>query len=317
MKTPTHIDRINVTAMFAVLVILLFGSGSSLFAQLNLKLPASKPQAPNRVASKPRATFDRVWIDYDVVEGGKRGMRVHAAFSLFEMKNKDCVLLFTFQDGEGPLVDMNREYEYGGNVAVSRKLKPAYSPAVYQDLDAFIPYSEFELEDGKYSLKIDVDVVYPNGDLLEHLTFHDFDYSQGNRKVEKSSDVSVDFISKSVDYDITRDGRKGMMLHVKLDNVKGLKGVGCSVLVRIMDSADKYIMGDTAEYSDGEGNFEAVFGMKPAYDPAKYDDIQIFIPYSEISVGKGTHKLKLDIDLFYDSGEFIRHLEFHPFDFKR
>lgn len=280
---------------------------------------ASSPavaKEPTLVA-KPRATFDRVWVDYDVVEEGEKGMRVHAAFSLYEMKNVDCVLLFTFKDAEGSLIDMNGKYQNKGDVAVSSKLKPGYSPAVYEDMDAFIPYYEFELEDGKYKLKIDVDIVYPGGDLLQHLTFFDFDYSQASKQKEDASAVSFDYVSKSVDYDITRDGRRGMLLHVKLDNLKGLKGVPSAVVVRIMDSKDNFILGDTSEYSGEDGDFEARFSMKPAYDPAKYENIEVFIPYAEISIGKGKHSLKLDIDLSFASGTLIKHLDYHAFELTR
>jgi hypothetical protein len=41
-----------------------------------------------------------------------------------------------------------------------------------------MPYDEPKLERGKYDLKMDVDVIYENGDLVEHMNYHDFQYEK-------------------------------------------------------------------------------------------------------------------------------------------
>jgi len=41
-----------------------------------------------------------------------------------------------------------------------------------------MPYGELNLGTGKFDLKMDVDVIYKNGDLVKHLDYHDFWFSQ-------------------------------------------------------------------------------------------------------------------------------------------
>ena len=55
--------------------------------------------------------------------------------------------------------------------------------------------------------------------------------------------------------------------------------------------------------------------MKPAYDKAVYDDLQIFMPYDELDLPRGKYNLKMDVDLAYDDDELIQHLNFYDFQY--
>jgi len=57
-------------------------------------------------------------------------------------------------------------------------LKPGFDTAVYKDLQFFMPYNEFKLSRGKYNLKMDADLNYRNGDLIQHLNFYEFEYEE-------------------------------------------------------------------------------------------------------------------------------------------
>ncbi len=265
---------------------------------------------------KPRATFEKLWVDFDVTQDGKKGMRIHAAFTVYELKATDCKLVFSIL-GEGePLDAVTDSYSFNDHVATVRELKPGFDATEYKDLDSFIPYSAFGLGSGDYQLGIDADVTYPDGGLIEHLTLYEIDYSQAPQGSEPGS-RDADFIKESVDYDVVREGKKGMLLHVSLDNVKGLKGVPSAITVRILDGDEDFVGGRTSAYRNSDGEFETRFSMNPGFDPAKYEDAQIFIPYDEIALGKGSYQLKLDIDLKLGDGTLIKHLTFHKFDFKR
>jgi len=109
-------------------------------------------------------------------------MRIHIKFTTYEMMNMDAYMAIYFEHDDelgGYLKDKNSKYNSSaGEVAVYKSIKPLYNPAVYDDLTVFMPYGELNLGTGKFDLKMDVDVIYKNGDLVKHLDYHDFWFSQ-------------------------------------------------------------------------------------------------------------------------------------------
>jgi hypothetical protein len=127
------------------------------------------------------AEVDKMWVDYNVTEGGKKGMRIHVKFTIHGLKDTDSYLAIYFEKENGDkLYTNNKTYRSkDGQVAVYKSLKPAYKDTVYDDAQLFIPYDEFNLDDGKYDLKMDVDVIYENGDMFKHMKYYDFTYTEG------------------------------------------------------------------------------------------------------------------------------------------
>ena len=107
-------------------------------------------------------------------------MRIHLKFTLHKMKNIDSFAAIYFEQEDGTkLLTNNKEFRSkDGQVAVYKPLKPNFDDTLYEDLQLFIPYSEFSLSPGKYNLKMDVDVIYKNGDLAQHLEFYNFEYEK-------------------------------------------------------------------------------------------------------------------------------------------
>ena len=119
---------------------------------------------PN-VTIEPTASFQRMWIDYGVTEGGKTGMRIHTAFKVFNMKGIDGYLALYFQQRDGTaLKDTNGEFNSADDtVAAYREIAPGYATAVYEDYDVFMPYDELDLTSGTYKLRIFAFVFRMNG----------------------------------------------------------------------------------------------------------------------------------------------------------
>jgi len=132
-------------------------------------------------SDKPSAEFEKIWVDYNVRENGRLGMRIHVKFSVYKLKDVDSQLAIYFEKSDGTkLKSTSKKYSSkSGQVAVYRALKPGYDETIYKDLDVFMPYDELKLGRGKYDLKMDADVIYENGDLVEHLGYHDFQYEKG------------------------------------------------------------------------------------------------------------------------------------------
>ena len=142
--------------------------------------PVVKNKSEKLKSGKPSAEFEKIWVDYNVREEGRLGMRIHVKFSVYNMKDVDSYLAVYFEKADGTrLTSANRKYSStDGQTAVFRALKPGYDDTIYKDLEVFMPYDELKLTNGKYDLKMDADVIYENGDMVEHLGYHDFEYEK-------------------------------------------------------------------------------------------------------------------------------------------
>lgn len=130
------------------------------------------------------AKFGNAWVDYNVYEKGRLGMRIHVKFSVSNMKDVDSYLAVYFEKADGTrLRTTNRTYSSkDGQVAVFRLLKPAYDETEYKDVDVFMPYEELNLGIGKHNLKMDIDLIYQDGGLVQHLDYYEFWYKESVRK---------------------------------------------------------------------------------------------------------------------------------------
>jgi len=130
--------------------------------------------------SAPSSSFEKMWVDYNVTESGRVGMRIHVDFTTYNLKGveSDVVIRFQKEDDSYLLTNSGAFKTKNGEVAVSRGLKPGFDTAVYKDLQFFMPYNEFKLSRGKYNLKMDADLNYQNGDLIQHLNFYEFEYEE-------------------------------------------------------------------------------------------------------------------------------------------
>lgn len=289
------------------------GATATLIAAIRANGPAAPTPTPYN--SRPSASFKDIWIDYDVTESGQKGMRIHVKFTTYGMKNLNSYLAIYFTDDKGKyLKDNNEKFNStSGDVAVYREITPAYDPADYSDLTVFMPYSELDLPDGNWDLTMDVKLIYKQGGLIQELTKKDFNYKQGDKK---TSSVSAKVNRIWVDYNVTESGRKGMRIHVNFE-VTGLQGVDSKLVARVQKENGDYLLNSRSGFSNGSRQLEVAFDMKPGYPTTVYKDADMFLPYSEINIGSGKWSLKLDIDLNYDDGELIQHLDFYEFEFDR
>jgi hypothetical protein len=140
----------------------------------------NNPVSDNRKSDKPSAKFEKIWVDYNVRENGRLGMRIHVKFSVYNMKDVDSYMAVYFEKSDGTKLKSTAKKfsSKDGQVAVYRSIKPGYDDTIYKDLEVFMPYDELKLGRGKYDLKMDADVIYENGDLVEHLGYHDFQYEK-------------------------------------------------------------------------------------------------------------------------------------------
>jgi hypothetical protein len=111
---------------------------------------------PTLAPDDPEATFHDARIVHNVTVNGQKGMRVHARFTVNYGLNNPCKLIAYFYDEDGePLESDDPKYKNAdGNVSVSTTFTPKYDPALYKDLQLFVPYVALNMESGdEYNLK--------------------------------------------------------------------------------------------------------------------------------------------------------------------
>jgi hypothetical protein len=143
---------------FAILALLAF----PISAQRDLSPLASRIDVTRRnyaaVPEDAEAVYEGARIVHNVTVNGEKGMQVHAKFRVRYGLNTPCMLIayFYYDDAENtPLKTDDPEYrDTKGGVATRVNFTPAYDPALYEDLQLFMPYKALNMESGQtYQLK--------------------------------------------------------------------------------------------------------------------------------------------------------------------
>jgi hypothetical protein len=105
-------------------------------------------------------------------------------------------------------------------------------------------------------------------------------------------------------HNVTVDGVKGMRVHAKF-HVKYGKGVPSMMIAYFYyDDADNTpLKTDDADFRDAKGGVSCHVNFTPAYDPAVYEDLQLFMPYEALNMQSGeTYDLKFYLALYDKEG---------------
>jgi hypothetical protein len=270
----------------------------------------------------PSAVFDSIWVDYDIKEDDVLGMRIHLKFTAYGMKNMDgfVAIYYSYNDEiAGVLKDKNNKFvSSAGDVALYRSIKPGFDPAIYDDLDLFMPYRELDLEPGAYDLTMDVKLIHKEGGLIDKLTLYDFEYSKPGSPADAESIVKADisFEDMWADYDVTQDGKKGILIHLKF-SATNMKDIDAYAAVYFHKKNGEPVEGISTEYRSKTGQLAVYKSIKPAYDEAVYKDLKLFMPYSEINIGTGKFDLKMKAEIIFPNGDLIKSLKEIDFWFSR
>lgn len=96
-----------------------------------------------------------ITVEHNYVKDGVKGMRILVDFNVQNMRGIDgsCDVYFYLKNGD-PVKGKNSEYQtQKGTLTTSFAINPRYEDSRYTDFELFVPYSEFDLESGKYDLK--------------------------------------------------------------------------------------------------------------------------------------------------------------------
>lgn len=123
------------------------------------------------ILDQAEATYQGARVVYNVKANGQVGMRVHASFTVKYALDTPCMMIayFYYDDADNtPLVSGDANYRTkNGKVSSSVNFTPAYDPAVYKDLQLFMPYDALNMESGEtYDLKFYLALYQKDGSLF-------------------------------------------------------------------------------------------------------------------------------------------------------
>ena len=145
---------------FALIALLVAAPLSAVRAQKN-----AEPRTPRIQITRfghaaslddPEATYQGARVVHNVTVNGQKGMRIHAKFTVRDGLDVSCRLIAYFFNDDGSPIEANdpKYKDAEGGVSAHADFKPQYDPAVYNDLQIFVPYSALNLEEsGEYDLK--------------------------------------------------------------------------------------------------------------------------------------------------------------------
>jgi|ERR1700686_437466 len=105
-------------------------------------------------------------------------------------------------------------------------------------------------------------------------------------------------------HNVTVDDVKGMRVHAKF-RVRYGKGVPSMLIAYFFydDEDNTPLKTDDPNYRDKKGGVSCHVNFTPAYDPALYEDLQLFMPYEALNMESGeTYKLKFYLALYDKEG---------------
>ncbi len=298
------------------------GASTALIRAIREKSSRTRPTPRPSVLpddEKPSATYEKVWVKQNVVEKGIKGIHIYANFNLYHLKEVQSDLIYRFQkDGQFLKTEDTLQSNKAGELVGFRLLKPAFSATVYEELIAFVPYSAIALPPGVHNLKLDMDVNLRDGTIVKHLDLIDLRLVMPAPTLRKTSNGSATFDKISIDYKIKENGVWGMRIHIKMV-VRDLEGEDAYMRILFTKDDDTLLRGKTSEYTDTNGQSVAFVAIRPVSIVTNFNDLSVFVPYSEFDsiLPKGKHLLKLHADLVSSDYQKLSHLTFERFSFTK
>ena len=167
------ISSLAVTLIIAVVGLSSFPTSASHTPETAVSSPARFDTLPENALTfdQAEATYHGARIVHNVKVNGQVGMRVHANFTVKYALDTPCQLIaYFYYDDEDNTALESADAKYRtrtGKVSSSVNFTPGYDPAVYKDLQLFIPYDALNMEGGEtHDLKFYLALYQKDGALF-------------------------------------------------------------------------------------------------------------------------------------------------------
>jgi hypothetical protein len=118
-------------------------------------------------------------------------------------------------------------------------------------------------------------------------------------------DPEATYEGARVVFNVEQDGLKGMRVHAKF-RVRYGKNNPCQLIAYFYYKDGTPLRSNDRNYRDKSGHVSAHTNFTPAYDPAEYSDLEIFVPYRALNLegrDDATYELKFYLALYDKDGE--------------
>lgn len=270
--------------------------------------PFNKVISPNNKTTL-WSKLENLNIEYNVTENGKLGMKIKQNFTIYNAQNNKCIMAIYFynaDDGKALADNNGIQASADGKVAAFTTFTPGYENTQYDNLSLFMPYDELELGSGNFRLKCYVALFDPTLKLITSSGYQYFTFSQGISCTEVK--VQSKFNDATQQIEIT-----------PIFTIEGAKGVKCHVTTYFYDEKGVPLKDINSLYSTTGGTVSSTIDFTPGYPTTLYNnnqaDFKIYLPYSELHLGKGIHKLQYKVVLFDDQWKTIVSSTLYKFTF--
>ncbi len=225
------------------------------------------------------AKINKVWVEENIYENGKAGMRIHVNMNTYNLNSKQCQLAVYFYTESGTaLIDTNARYNSaGGKVSLGENFTPPYDNALYEDYKIFMPYEELHTSNGNYKFYVILwDMSISSGKQLAESDWVKFTYSS-------TSSAKINKIW--VDHAAYENGVSGMRIHVNM-NTYNLNSKQCQLAAYFYTESGTALIDTNGQYTTVKGNVSIGESFTPPYDNTLYEDFTLFMPYRELHISQ-------------------------------
>ncbi len=248
-------------------------------------------------------------IEYNVTELGRLGMKIKQDFLIYNAKDKKCIMAVYFYnaDNDQALKDHNGQYSSsGGYVAGYNYFTPAFPSAQFTDLSIFIPYDEFELGNGNFRLKCYVAIFDNNLKQITSSGYQYFTFSQGANSTEVKVRTKFNDVAQQIEI-------------IPMFTIENAKGLNCRAVAYFYTSQGVPLKDYTSKYYTLEGTVASTVDFTPGYPTTLYNnnvtDFTIYLPYTELHLPRGFHRLEYRVVLYDDKWAKIVQSDLYTFNF--
>ena len=103
-----------------------------------------------------------------------------------------------------------------------------------------------------------------------------------------SSAISVKNYSLNIVYDEKQSGHNGMMFHIRFQIINA-KGHECAAMVTFTNPDGTVVPARNNYFSTSNKSLATWVRFTPGFDPAQYNDLQLFMPYDQVTTARGKH----------------------------
>lgn len=292
------------------------GASDPLIDAIGISGPEANQTATSKSAKlEPDIEFARLWVEQNVEQDGRLGISVHTKYTALNLTGTPLQLTIRFRDpANATLRSSNGNYaNKNGELALFKNFIPGSDAAIFDDWAVFLPYTELPVSNGPNALKIDANIIYPEGKLLKHLTLHEVTINKPKPSLTAPKAV---FEKMWVDYGVTEGDRLGMRIHVRL-KTSNLKATTCYLRISFEKETGERLTAKNPFYADRSGGVTLFSELTPASVTAFYDDVIVFMPYEELNLDPGTYVLKMRADLTFPDESLIARLNYYPFRYNQ